>query len=430
MKTGYINLNIETEELARRLAADGITLLALVRAIDSPERLIASDPRYDWLAKHIEQMDDYDRHEAVLFGFDNITGGLFIDAVHNSHRGQALGGCREDFYPTVETAVRDVLRLSRGMTRKNAISAIWYGGGKGILCRIADRDYADKLLRRAVYQSWGRFVAAQDGYYVTAEDMNNTVEDTGQMLAANRYTACVPRKKGGSGNPSPFTASSVHYAMLAAAQQILQRETLAGLIVNVQGAGNVGLHLIKLLIDDGAKVRAGDVNPKAIERLQKEFPSVEILTPSQIISAEGDIFAPCAKGAILNPETIPLLKIKIVCGAANNMLARKDRDGQALLERGIVDCVDYNCNRGGVINAAQEIDGYLAERVEEKVMQAYEDTQSILYQALIKKVPPHVIADEIADERAMKIHPTKGYIGPEYIKRYLALQQKLAQRAA
>jgi leucine dehydrogenase len=273
-------------------------------------------------------------------------------------------------------------------------------------------------------------VAAQFGYYITAEDMNNTVEDTRQMLAANRYTACTPEDVGGSGNPSPVTAEGVVHAMRAAVLRVLGKGSLFGLRINVQGVGNVGLHLVRLLVRDGALIRACDKNAQAMDQVKAEFPEVEIVSPDKIFDLPGDIFAPCARGAVLNPETIARLKVKMVCGAANNTLAEEDRDGQSLAARGIVDCVDYNCNRGGVINAAQELVCRNPERVRQRVAKAYGDTLTILEEAERKGLAPYVVANALADSRAAEDHPLEGYIGEIHIARYVAMRKSREKKAA
>lgn len=307
--------------------------------------------------EQLEQFESYDHHEVVrkvMLGVGSHALTAFI-AVHNTHLGPSLGGLRMRPYATEADAINDVLRLSRGMTYKNAMAGLPLGGGKAV---IIGNPFTQKT--PGIMEDMGRAVEMLEGRYVTAEDSGTGESD---MVAIARHTDQVtglpPEPFEGSeygelgGNPSPVTALGCYNGLKAAAAHVYGSDSLAGKTVAVQGLGAVGLALCELLHQDGVKLVGADVNEKSIELAKADIPSLEIVGPNDIYGVECDIFAPCAMGGILNDDTIPQLKCKIVAGAANNQLLAPYHD-QQLVSRGITYVPDYVINAGGVICVGYE----------------------------------------------------------------------------
>lgn len=305
----------------------------------------------------LERFGSYDHHEIVrkvILGMGTHAVTAFI-AVHNTHLGPALGGLRMRPYASEEEAINDVLRLSRGMTYKNAMAGLPLGGGKAV---IIGNPHTQKS--PAIMEDMGRAVEMLDGRYVTAEDSGTGESD---MVSIGRHTGHVtglpPEPLEGSeygelgGNPSPVTALGCYHGLKSAAAQVYGSESLRGKTVAVQGLGAVGLALCELLHQDGVRLVGSDVNDKSIELARADIPSIEIVAPDEIYGVDCDIFAPCAMGGVLNDETIPQLKAKIVAGAANNQLLAAYHD-QQLVSRDIVYVPDYVINAGGVICVGYE----------------------------------------------------------------------------
>jgi leucine dehydrogenase len=265
-------------------------------------------------------------------------------AVHDSTLGPALGGCRVWNYKSNEAALTDVLRLSRGMTYKNALARLELGGGKSVV-----RTDLRKVDRVALFEAFGTFIDYLDGLYITAEDVNSTLSDMEIVKTRTAHVATV----GASGNPSPFTAYGVYCAIKASVSHRLQKQSLDGLTAAIQGVGETGGRLAELLAKDGCRIIAADINEKNIELLHQknEFKRVDV---EDIYGVDCDVFAPCALGGILNDRTIPQLKCSVVAGSANNQLL-KEEDGEILRCRGILYAPDYAANAGGVINISCEI---------------------------------------------------------------------------
>jgi leucine dehydrogenase len=260
---------------------------------------------------------------------------LFFAFVHDTRRGLAQGGLRFSKYNSLADLLVDGLRLSQGMTRKNALAGLWWGGGKGIMAFPPDIDSPEQLKagsdkRRAYFEAYGRFIASLGGIYYTAEDVGTNTDDMNALLSKNRFTTCVSSVMGGSGNPSPFTARGVFKAMQAAWKVISGTDDLKGVKVSVQGAGNVGYPLIKLLYETGAKIWFSDMSETRIKELLEEMPELTLVKGEEIFDLDVDVFAPCAIGAQVNSQTIPRLKVKLVCGAANNILKEPEADSLAL----------------------------------------------------------------------------------------------------
>lgn len=337
-----------------------------------------------------DDLNDYG-HEQVSFFNDEETGLRAIIGVHSTILGPSLGGCRMWKYADDQEALRDVLRLSRGMTYKAAVAGLNLGGGKAVLIGDSRKDKTPELM-----QAFGRAVDAMGGRYITAEDVGMTVADIDTVRTITRH-AVGGSNEGGSGDPSVMTAFGVFQGMKAALKAAGLGQKLEGVRVAVQGVGNVGYHLCSYLSAAGAKLIITDIYPNQIEKVEAEF-GASVVSPDQIYSADCEIFAPCALGAILNSRTIPQLKCKIVAGSANNQL-EKDEDGFTLFRKGIVYAPDYAINAGGLINVAAELDGYNHEKVLSKVTRIYDTIEAILERSENEHMPPHQAADAFAEQR-------------------------------
>ena len=333
------------------------------------------------------EMSNY-RHEKVLFVNNEKANLKAIIAVHNTNLGPAIGGCRLFPYATYDDALFDVLRLSRGMSHKNAIAGLAHGGGKSII--IADPSEKTEIM----FEAFAEAVNNLEGTYITAEDVNTTCDDALVMLRKTKYLCGLPQN---SGDPSPFTARGVWQGIQATAKVVLGADSLDGLTIAVQGLGKVGFELCRLLHESGAKLIVANRSNKAVaDRVAAEF-GAKIVTTDEIISQKCDIFSPNAMGAILNPKTIPLLDCKAVAGGANNQIL-DDESGLALKARGIFYAPDFVINGGGVINAAAEVDGpYNKEAVLKKVDNIYNSIEQILTESKSTGVPEGVIATNMAE---------------------------------
>jgi len=328
-------------------------------------------------------------HEQVVFCKDSATGLRAIIAVHNTNLGPALGGCRMWSYESDEDALTDVLRLSRGMTYKNALAGLPLGGGKSVIIGDPRRDKTP-----ALFESFGRFVDSLGGRYIAAEDVGTSVED---MDAAARFTASVRGGSAGTGNPSPATAYGVYMGIRAAVAFRLKRNNLGGLKVAVQGLGNVGTHLCRHLHEDGAELYVADVNGAAVDSAVGAFDATAV-TAGEIHGLDVDVFAPCALGAVIDDRTVQELRVAIVAGAANNQLA-EDRHGDALHRRGILYAPDYVLNAGGVIHIAHEGPDFDHDTVYRKIAGIYDTLTEIFRRSEAEDLPTHVIAGRFAEQR-------------------------------
>jgi len=330
---------------------------------------------------------DFDNHEQVVFCSDEETGLKAIIAVHSTKLGAAVGGCRLWNYASDEEALVDVLRLSRGMTYKNAMAGLSMGGGKSVI--IGD---AKKIKSEALFKAFGRALNGLGGRYVSAEDVNIT---TGDIAIANTETPYVTGTEGKSGNPAPFTALGTYLGVKAAVKHKLKRDDLDGLTVAVQGLGSVGFYLCEHLHKAGAKLIVTDINEEALSKAEAQF-GAKVVGLNEIYDVECDIYAPCALGATINDATIDRIKAKIVAGCANNQLAEPKHD-QALVERGILYTPDYVINAGGIINVSFEED-YCLDKATRKVEEIYDTLLDVFQKADTQEKPTGQVADEIARE--------------------------------
>lgn len=342
----------------------------------------------------------FDTHEQVVFCDDPETGLRAIIAIHNTNRGPALGGCRMWNYPDSDAALKDVLRLSRGMTYKSALANLPFGGGKSVIIGDPTSDKSPKLLR-----ALGRYVESLGGRYTVAEDVGISVEDVEEMAQETRHVAGVPA--GGSGDPSPATAYGVFVGIKAAVKhklsgEAIQRDRLDGITVAVQGIGHVGFELTRQLVSAGADVLIADIHDERVQHAVQEL-GVQPLG-SDPFSADVDVLAPCALGGVINDETLPRLRTRIVAGAANNQLAEA-RHGLALRERGILYAPDYVINAGGIINISHEGPDYNRARAFTHVALIHDTLLTIFQRADREALATSDAADRLAEERFTHPNP-------------------------
>ncbi|MBQ4822797.1 Glu/Leu/Phe/Val dehydrogenase [Aquimarina sp. MMG016] len=335
----------------------------------------------------------FDNHEQVVFCQDKDTGLKAIIGVHNTILGPALGGTRMYDYKTEWDALNDVLRLSRGMTYKAAITGLNLGGGKAVIMGDAKKIKTPELMRR-----FGKFVHTLGGKYYTAEDVGMETSDMDTVREVTPYVTGISEAKGGAGNPSPVTAYGVYMGMKAATKFAYGDDNLDGKKILVQGIGHVGEELVRLTSKEGAKVIISDINEERLTSVSKAY-GVEIYRGDDLYSEAADIYAPCALGATVNDETINKLKVKVIAGAANNQLANEDAHGALLQNKGIVYAPDFLINAGGIINVYAEIAGYGREQIMSKTENIYNTTLDILNRAKATSITTNVAAIRIAEDR-------------------------------
>ncbi|MFG1778662.1 Glu/Leu/Phe/Val dehydrogenase [Micromonospora sp. NPDC049048] len=333
-------------------------------------------------------------HEQVVFCQDKQSGLKAIIGIYSTALGPALGGTRFYPYASESDALADVLDLSRGMAYKNALAGLDLGGGKAVIWGDPERIKSEALLR-----AYGRFVQSLAGRYYTACDVGTYVADMDVIARETSYVTGRSVEHGGAGDSSILTAWGVFQGMRATAEHLWGAPTLAGRRVGVAGLGKVGKYLVGHLIDDGAEVVATDVSPKALEWARTTYPQVTLVDDAAaLVAADIDVYAPCALGGALNDDTVPVLRAKVVAGAANNQLAHPGIE-KLLADRGILYAPDYVVNAGGVIQVADEIDGFNFERAKLRATRIYDTTREILRLADAEGVPPAVAADRLAERR-------------------------------
>jgi leucine dehydrogenase len=293
-------------------------------------------------------LPDFDHHEVVHF-IDNEECGLkAIICVHSTHLGPAAGGARFWHYDDDGAALTDALRLSRGMSYKNAMAGLPLGGGKAVILANAERTKTPELLH-----AFGKAVDQLCGRYVTAEDVGMSVHDMIEVARATAYVAGLPNTQGDvGGDPGPHTSLGVFLGLKAAVKQALGKDSLDGLHIAMQGAGSVASGVSYHAAAEGARLSIADVDDEKAQKLADAVGGT-VVSPDEILGLEADVLSPNALGAILNSTTIPQLKVPVVAGAANNQLAGPE-DGQALQARGILYAPDYVINAGGIINVCTE----------------------------------------------------------------------------
>ncbi|WP_251551304.1 branched-chain amino acid dehydrogenase [Neobacillus muris] len=344
-------------------------------------------------------LEKYD-YEQLVFCQDQPSGLKAIIAIHDTTLGPALGGTRMWTYASEEAAIEDALRLARGMTYKNAAAGLNLGGGKTVIIGDPRKDKSEELFR-----AFGRYIQGLNGRYITAEDVGTTVADMDLIHEETDYVTGISPAFGSSGNPSPVTAYGVYRGMKAAAKEAFGSDSLEGKVVAVQGVGNVAYTLCRYLHEEGAQLIVTDINKEAVNRAVEEF-GAAAADPNDIYGVECDIYAPCALGATINDQTIPLLKAKVIAGSANNQL-KDSSHGDMIHEMGIVYAPDYVINAGGVINVADELYGYNHDRAMKKVEQIYNSIEKVIEISKRDGIPTYLAADRLAEERIEKVRNSR-----------------------
>jgi leucine dehydrogenase len=331
-------------------------------------------------------------HEEVVFCQNKDAGLKAIIAIHNSVLGPALGGLRMWPYATEQDALNDVLRLSRGMTYKAAVSGLNLGGGKAVIIGDPSKDKSEALFR-----AFGRFVNSLNGRYITAEDVGIDVNDMEHVYRETEFVTGVHQVHGGSGDPSPFTAFGTLQGLMAAMQVQFGNEDVGKYSFAVQGVGHVGMEYVKLLRERGAKVFVTDINAESVQRAVDDY-GAEAVAADQIYDVDADVYSPCALGGTINDATLDRLKCRIICGAANNQLANNEI-GDEVQRRGILYAPDYAVNAGGLMNVSLEIDGYNRERAMRMLRTIYFNLARIFEISKRDSIPTYLAADRMAEER-------------------------------
>lgn len=332
---------------------------------------------------------------------DKEVGLKAIIAIHDTTLGPALGGTRMWNYASDEEALRDVLRLSKGMTYKSALAGLNLGGGKAVIIGDPKTQKSEALFR-----TYGRFIEGLAGRYITAEDVSIKMEDLEYVRMETKYVTGVSEAKGGSGDPSPVTAMGTYVGIKAAVKHATGRESVSGKKVGIQGAGSVSRYLVEHLVKEGAEVYICDLYKEKAEEVAGQT-GARIVDSEEIYDLDMDIFSPCALGGILNDETIPKLKCDIIAGAANNQLDNEEVHGQMLNERGILYAPDYVINAGGVINVANELEGYNREYAHEQASRIYDTILQILRYSDENNVPTYTASNRIAELRLSQVSRVK-----------------------
>ena len=349
--------------------------------------------------KELQKMDpvfghlSFDDHEQIVFCNDKDTGLKAIIGIHNSVMGPALGGTRMFNYANEWEALNDVLRLSRGMTYKAAITGLNIGGGKAVIIGDAKTQKTPELMRK-----FGEFVHSLSGRYITAEDVGMETADMDIVRDVTPYVTGISESRGGAGNPSPVTAYGVYVGMKAAAKQQFGSDVLSGKKVLVQGIGHVGETLVDYLTKEGALVTIADINEEKLNEVGTKY-NAQIFRGDDLYSAAVDIYAPCAMGATINNDTVYKIKAKVIAGAANNQLADENVHGAILQERGILYAPDFLINAGGIINVYAELAHYDRAEIMRKTENIYNTTLEIFDFALVNNMTPHHAALTIAQNR-------------------------------
>ena len=346
--------------------------------------------------KNVLDYMDIKKHEKVVFCSDESTNLKAIIAIHNTNLGPALGGTRMWKYNNTSEAIQDVLRLSRGMTYKAAITGLNLGGGKAVI--IGESKYKSDEMMKA----FGKFVESQKGAYITAEDVGMTTHDMEIINTETNHVVGKPTRLGGSGDPSPVTAYGVLMGMRGSAYYKWGSDSLKDKKILIQGTGNVGRNLIKLLQKEGAEIWVNEINKNKLQKIKTEF-NVKIIE-GNIYDADVDIYAPCALGGTLNDITIPMLKCSIVAGGANNQLAKEYIHDDLLIKHNIIYAPDFLINAGGLINVYSELKGFSKEDVIEKTEKIFDTTIAILKKSESENISSQKAALKIAKDRVFKTH--------------------------
>lgn len=349
---------------------------------------------------NFEQMENYN-HEQVVFCTNKESGLRAIIAIHDTTLGPAIGGTRMWNYSSLDDAINDVLRLSRGMTYKAAVAGLNLGGGKAVIFGDSAKDKNELLFR-----TFGKFVNGLGGRYITAEDVGTNVRDMEYVRMETKYVTGISKALGGSGDPSPVTAYGVYIGMKACVNEKWGNDSLRGRKIAVQGAGQVARYLCEHLYSEGAEIFITDINDDKIKRVLETI-KAHIVKPDEIYDIKADIFSPNALGAIINDSTISKFNFDIIAGGANNQLEDENRHGQMLLEKNILYAPDYVINAGGLINVANELEGYRQDRAMKQAEGIYEIVKRVFKISKEQKLPTNIASNHIAEERLQKIGSIK-----------------------
>lgn len=343
-----------------------------------------------------EEMEEFD-HEQVIFCSNKESGLRAIIAIHDTSLGPALGGTRLMNYQSTEAALKDVLRLSRGMTYKAAAAGLNFGGGKAVI--IGD---SSNLKKELLFRTFGKFVEGLGGRFITAEDVGTSVEDMEYVRMETKYVTGISKALGGSGDPAPVTAYGVYVGMKACAKELWGNDSLRGRKVAVQGCGHVGRYLCEHLYNEGAELFISDIDDMKVKKVLENI-KARVIDPDKIYETEADIFAPNALGGIINDTTIPKFKFKVIAGGANNQLENEKNHGKMLLENGILYAPDYVVNSGGLINVANELEGYRQDRAMKQAENIYDVMQKVIRLSDELNISTVEASNKIAEERLADI---------------------------
>lgn len=343
-----------------------------------------------------DKLQSYE-HEQVVFCSEPEIGLKAIIAVHDTTLGPALGGVRMWPYENEEEALRDVLRLSRGMTYKAAISGLNLGGGKAVIIGDSRTEKSESLFR-----AFGRYVDSLGGRYITAEDVGIDVQNMEWVRMETKYVSGLPKAIGGSGNPSPVTAYGVYMGMKACAQKAYGSDSLEGKRIAIQGAGHVSSSLARSLNEEGAELFVCDIYDDKVNALAEEV-GAEVVDPDDIYGLDVDIFSPCALGGVVNDDTLEHLNCDIIAGSANNVLDEEEKHGRMLRDENILYAPDYVINAGGLINVASELEGYNEERAHGQASKIYDTILDILNYSENNDTPTTEASNILAEKRINEV---------------------------
>lgn len=342
-------------------------------------------------------------HEQVVFCCDESVGLKAIIAIHSTVLGPALGGTRMWPYETEDEALKDVLRLSRGMTYKASVSGLNLGGGKAVIIGDPKKDKSEGLFR-----SFGRFVQSLSGRYITAEDVGTNTSDMEYVRMETHNVTGLTKALGGSGDPSPVTALGVFHGIKACVEEFYGSDSLKGKRVTVQGLGHVGESLVGLLSNAGAEILLTDLDPEVTETIAKKF-NARAIGVNDVFKIEGDIFVPSALGGIINDESLNNFGYKIIAGPANNQLEDDNKHGKMLKEKGILYAPDYVINAGGLINVWNELQGYNQDKAYKEVEGIYRILHNVFDIAKKEDIPTNVASNRLAEKRIEQLAKLKRF---------------------
>ncbi len=360
-------------------------------------------------------------HEKVVFCTNKDVGLKAIIAIHNTTLGPALGGTRMWPYESDQDALVDVLRLSAGMTYKASAAGLNLGGGKAVIIGDPKKDKSEGLFR-----AFGAFVNSLGGSYITAEDVGTTVKDMEYVFSETPYVTGIPEALGGSGDPSPYTAYGVLMSIKASVKHKMNKDSLEGVHVAVQGLGNVGRNLVKYLVEAKAQVTVADIDQAKVKSICETY-KVENMDPQAIVTTKCDVFAPCALGAVINDSTINNLKCDIVSGGANNILANSNH-GEQLTQKDILYAPDFVANAGGLMNVYVELEGYSKDRAFEKVEAVYDNMMNVFAIAKKEQISTTAAATKLAVDRIQTIGALKHRFQGPNNRHFSTLKEMMARK--